>query len=216
VPFYDRYLVFLLVPLSLLAGLGAAQPLAWIARLLAPRTLSLDGDTATTRRVPPLPRFILTLAGALALLVYLAGLPALIATDVAIADAPWEPARILEFRAASDLAAITAPDAFVATDNQSIAFMAGRAVPPPLVDTSEARVTSESLDANDVTRALERFRVDALVWWSDDRFGKLTHLRQPLEQRFEVLRQYDDGRALYVRRGAPAAAGTPPTADAPE
>ena len=155
-------------------------------------------------------------AGGLAGLAYLASLPALLGTDLAIAEAPWTSTRVLEYQAAVDLAARTTPDEFVATDNQSIAVMAGRLVPPPLVDTSEARVTSGSLDPHAVLSALDDYQVNTLVWWSSDRFGKLRRFRQPLEARFEPLRQYDEDRTLYVRRGAPAAAaGTPPAADGP-
>ncbi len=192
VPFYDRYLAFLLPPLALLAGLAVAAPFQ-------------------PRHVPGPPRAL----AALAALLFLATLPGVVTRAVDVAEARWEPLRRLEYQAAVDLAAQSAPDAFVATDNQSVAYMAGRSVPPPLVDTSEARVTSGSLKTEQVLRALDEYRVDALVWWSSDRFGKLRGLQKQLDASFQRAIQYDDDRALWLRRGAAPVAGTPPAADEP-
>ena len=107
-----------------------------------------------------------------------------------------------EVRAAAELAAATAPGEFVATDNQRIAILAGRLVAPPLADTSAARVKTGSLGTTDASRAIEEYRVNAVVWWFDTRFGKLDGLKEELlGARFTLQGHHDPGdeEGFYLR-----------------
>ena len=214
VPFYDRFLIFLFPPLALLAATGCASlrlSNRW-ASLLGPTPAILPAEAPggfSWRRV--LMAFVLV-AG----LAYLVSLPRVVAQDLIVARSPWEPLRLAEYQAAVDLAAMTAPDEYVVTDNHSIAFMAGRIVPPSLVDLSEARVTIGSIEADEVLQALDEYQVNVVVWWSDDRFGKLGGFERPFRRVFDQAREYDGERSLFVRRGAALREGGLPASDTPE
>jgi hypothetical protein len=163
VPFYERYLTLAIPPLALLAGRAATD----------------------------LRRVVWGSAWAGAGLVYLVSLPGILAANLHDATADWLASQPRELRAARDLAARTDPNEFVATDYQLLAFIAGRPVAPPLVDTSTARVSSGWLTRNETLRALQDYQVSTLLWWWDDRFGKVEGLENAVEDRYDVAERYD-------------------------
>ncbi len=60
---------------------------------------------------------------------------------------------------------------WVITDAPQLAFLAGRRVPPPLVDTSEARIRAGALGAELAIDVLRDYDVDTVVLWTGQARG---------------------------------------------
>ncbi len=103
---------------------------------------------------------------------------------------------------AFELAALTSPQEYVVTDDQVIADLANRNIPPALVDTSDVRIASGSLTTADVIQQLQNPQVGAVLWFSG-RFNALPGLQSYVKAHFTAVIDYGAGRVLYVR--------TPPT-----
>ena len=145
----------LLIPLSLLAGVGLAA-----------------GWSAVSRRCW---RDLSALA-ALVALWYLASVPALLERDRRLVEGELSVDRGLgrsERAAVRTISRLTDPDDWVVTDAPYLAFLADRKVPPSLVDPSEARIRSGALTAEDAIGILQRYDPDTVVLWT----GKLADLR---------------------------------------
>ncbi len=74
-----------------------------------------------------------------------------------------EPERAEFTWAASALVRVTRPDAIVVSDQPIVPFLARRAQPGPLVDTSNTRVAGGGLTADEVLDELERAQPEAVV-----------------------------------------------------
>jgi hypothetical protein len=171
-PLFAHHVVLLVVPLILLAA-------------LVPETLALPllrGLGSTTQRV--------LVVGA----VVLVGL----VTDVAQQNAQLAQPPISLLVAAQDLDTVTQPGDLVITDDQIIAVLANRDVPPTLADTSLVRIAAGSLTAQDVEAAARDPHVTAILWYSG-RFDHLPGLREWLVARYVEVIDYGGGRGLYVR-----------------
>jgi hypothetical protein len=96
------------------------------------------------------------------------------------------------------LRAGTAPGSFVVTDDQFAAALAGRDVPPPLVDTSLVRVRSGDLTVDAVEAITDQPDVDGVLLASG-RLAALPGFRAWVGERFPDAVDLGDGRTLYLR-----------------
>ena len=97
---------------------------------------------------------------------------------------------------------VTDPTDVIVTDHPYLTFMAGRLVPPPLVESSVTRVLAASLTADDAIAASDRYGADAVLLWAD----KLTTMKEYktwVDRTYVPVRAWAaDGEAtptLYVR-----------------
>ncbi|HEY4028327.1 MAG TPA: glycosyltransferase family 39 protein [Candidatus Dormibacteraeota bacterium] len=99
------------------------------------------------------------------------------------------------------LRATTTRHDLVITDDQYSAALASRRTPPELVDTSQVRVLSGELTAEQVEAAAQRWRVRAVLL--DTRgmpsLSLLPGFREWLIERFPVVMDVGGGRVLYLR-----------------
>ncbi|HXM57679.1 MAG TPA: hypothetical protein VOB72_19935, partial [Candidatus Dormibacteraeota bacterium] len=137
----------------------------------------------------PRPRPAPLAAAAVAVLMVAAGVSAVLARGLQQPPPPGVAA----------LRAATAPGDLVLTDDQYAAALAGRSVPPQLVDTSFVRVASGDLTAAQVKAIAERAGVRAVLL-STGRLAKLPGLRDWAAARFPADEDLGGGRTLY-RRG---------------
>ncbi len=99
---------------------------------------------------------------------------------------------------AFELDALTSPQEYVVTDDQVIADLANRNIPPELVDTSSVRIASGSLTSADVIQQLQNPQVVAVLWYSG-RFNALPGLLAYVKAHFTAVIHYGGGRVLYIR-----------------
>src|SRR4051812_11068267 len=130
-PLHGKHVVVLIPPVAVLAGVG-----------LATGAMLLRG-----RR--PFPTRVALAAGLAGLLIwYGAGVPAVVAQSGQLlrvtADTDVDPAVEQYADAVAAIRSLTAPSDFVVTDHPYLTFLAGRLVPPLLVDTSKMRIRSRS------------------------------------------------------------------------
>jgi 4-amino-4-deoxy-L-arabinose transferase-like glycosyltransferase len=104
------------------------------------------------------------------------------------------------------LAAATLPDDLVVTDDQYVAGLADRDVPPDLVDTSFVRVQAGYLSAQQLEREADSSRVRAVLFYSG-RFDRVPGFRAWIANnpRFVLVRTFGPGKWLYIKlpKGAP-------------
>jgi hypothetical protein len=96
---------------------------------------------------------------------------------------------------------LSLPSEFVLTDNPSAAFRARRMVPPELVDTSGTRIDAGSLtDALAISSVLQ-YQPPVIVT-APNRMAKLSgFIRWMGEGNYDLVKTYDIGWKVYVRRG---------------
>jgi len=92
----------------------------------------------------------------------------------------------------------TAPGSLVVTDDQFEAALAGRDVPPPLVDTSLVRVRSGDLTVDAVEAIADQPDVDGVLLASG-RLAALPGFRAWVGERFPDVVELGGGRTLYLR-----------------
>jgi hypothetical protein len=103
--------------------------------------------------------------------------------------------------------AITAADDVVVSDQPIVPFLAGRAQPGPLVDTSNTRITGGGLTADEVITEIERARPQAVV------VGRMLATLPPVLARLDELypHRLECGEVtVYVRASSRSAASAPP------
>jgi hypothetical protein len=101
---------------------------------------------------------------------------------------------------ASDLQRLTTPRQLVITDDQYIAALANRSVPPELVDTSSVRIVSGYLTAQQMITLAEQPQVGAVLFYTG-RLDQLPEIRAWVAQHFHLARSYGPGQDLYLRTG---------------
>lgn len=94
------------------------------------------------------------------------------------------------------LRAIEPADGLVITDAQGLAWLAGRGVPGPLVDTSHERFHAGSLSGDDIVAAADDPEVCAVLIWTG-RLRRLGRLHLDLPEYRQVWA--DGGRSLLLR-----------------
>jgi hypothetical protein len=96
------------------------------------------------------------------------------------------------------LAAATTPDDLVITDEQYVAGLADRDVPPNLVDTSNVRVQAGYLSAAQLEAAASSSQVRAVLFYSG-RLDRVPGFRAWVAANFVLVRSFGTGQALYLK-----------------
>lgn len=177
-PLFDHHRVLLSAPLALLAAL--ALPLAARQSRVAFRRLA---------GVPIAP-VAATLLLAVTLLTLGLGI-----SSVRSAAAP--PAGD-QAQAAVALERLTVPGDVVASDDQYAAALAGRDVPPELVDTSQVRIASGYLTAAQLEAILTRDDVRAILF-SSGRFALIPGFSAWVQAHYTEVVDLGGGRGLYIK-----------------
>jgi len=172
-PLWDEHIVLLSPALALISGCGASA--AW----------QLFTAPGRQRAKLAITLILLVLAGG-------AGL-AINWTRNAMANAP--PARELEMAIA--LQGVSAPDEVVLSDDQYLAALAKRDLPPQLVDTSRVRITSGYLTAAQLEDFITRNRIRVILFASG-RFDLLPGFRAWVAQHYTQVATFDDDGALFL------------------
>lgn len=197
-------LLWFLVSLALLVQ---QQPLMDHHRaLLAPAlaltaavAVSIAARTATvvrsTEAVSAARRFNLARATSYLLVLVVV---ASIAIGVATTQSPMPPFAPNEPQMAAALRAATTSDDLVVTDDQYVAALADRDVPPPLVDTSLIRIESGYLTAPQLESIITSSHAGAILFASG-RFQTIPGFQAWVNANYTQVATFGDGRALYLR-----------------
>ena len=128
---------------------------------------------------------------------YLLYLPGLMKANAENLAAPQKP---IEIFIARFLRAITAPDAFIITDEPMIAFWANRNVPPPLTDTSRVRMRTGFLTTEQLVSLTGEYDPSAIVFWTSDRFVEnLPGYVDWVKARYPRVGRFGERRKVYLR-----------------
>ncbi|GER87403.1 hypothetical protein KDW_15650 [Dictyobacter vulcani] len=103
-------------------------------------------------------------------------------------------------RTAHDLEQAIPADAFVITDGQFVAGLAGRNTPPELVDTSSVRINTNYLTSQQLIQQASQPKVKAILFYT----GRLTNprlqeFRSWIPQHFHQIQKYGKDGSLWVR-----------------
>lgn len=115
-------------------------------------------------------------------------------TQNVMANAPM-PARTLSMALA--LQSVSAPNEVVLSDDQYVAALANRDVPPQLVDTSAVRITSGYLTASQLEDYITRNRIHVILFASG-RFDLLPGFRGWVASRYTQVTTFDHNGALFL------------------
>jgi hypothetical protein len=91
----------------------------------------------------------------------------------------------------------TGPDEMIATDAQSVAFLAERDVPPELADTSFLRIKAGYLSSQEFIAASEKYRVRMVLFWTG-RLNTMPGLVEWARANFSRHLEVAPGRVLYM------------------
>lgn len=173
--------VALLPAVTLLVGVavaGLGRPTTWTARLSPVGVLALGGT-----------------------LWLLATTPTLVGRDqeiVAGRGSTDETIGQIERTVVREIDRLSTQDEWVITDEPYLAFLAGRMVPPPLVDPSDARIDGGLLTSDQAIAAFRDYDVDVVVLWT----GKLSRLDkfvQTVSDEQALVAQVGTGNDDYPR-----------------
>jgi hypothetical protein len=190
-PLFPRHLVLLAPALALSAALGltpAAETLSAEARIISARLRRFDARwTTRTSKV------------------FFIGLPVFLLAAYLLFNVqdfalyPLGPVKTAAHlsQIANDLQHLTTPQQQVITDDQYIAALADRNVPPELVDTSEVRITTGYLTTEQIIGIAEQPQIGAILFYTG-RFDELPGWRDWVEQHFRLVRTYGNGQNLYL------------------
>ena len=185
-PLFDHHIVLISPALTLIAGYGVVT--AWrFFRTRRGVCLPLMAVLENWRRIG------LALTGALLLLACLSG-ALLNLRQNAKADEP-EATRTLSMAIA--LQSVSAPGEVVVVDDQTIAALANRDVPPQLVDTSAVRITSGYLTAPELEAFITRNRIHVILF-ANGHFDLLPGFRDWVAARYTQVQTFDHGGALFL------------------
>ena len=95
------------------------------------------------------------------------------------------------------LQGVSAPDEVVLSDDQYVAALANRDVPPQLVDTSAVRITSGYLTARELETDVTRSRIHVILF-ANGRFDLLPGFRDWVAARYTQVETFDHGGALFL------------------
>ena len=99
---------------------------------------------------------------------------------------------------ASALQAATLPSDLVATDDQYIAGLANRDVPPELVDTSMVRIVSGYLTAPEMEAVIAKYDIRVILFASG-RFYLVPGFASWVQANYTEIAQFGNGDALYMK-----------------
>jgi hypothetical protein len=95
------------------------------------------------------------------------------------------------------LQSVSAPGEVVLSDDQYVAALANRDVPPQLVDTSAVRITSGYLTTPELERYITRNRIHVILF-ANGRFDLLPGFRDWVAARYTQVETFDHGGALFL------------------
>lgn len=159
-------------------------------------TTTFGAATYATAGNPPKSRmspFLAYSVVALALIVVLVGAVSGVIANRAAGAPPAQETQ----RMASALQAFTQPGELVVSDDQAIAGLADRDVPPQLVDTSEVRISSGYLTASQLEGIILRDHVRAILFASG-RLDLIPGFRAWVEAHGQLAASFSHGHALYL------------------
>jgi len=169
-PLWPHHLVLLLSPLALLAGTGTDAAITAASR--------------STRTVP----------AAVALLCVAAYLAAGVPDGL-------QPDHSAALRRAADvLARRVSPRGDVLTDDPLVPFLAGRRVPPELIDTSAARIAARALEEERLDAALSDSDVQAVLLWRGTFARAFPGFVERATVAFPIAALADGDRRLLLKR----------------
>lgn len=189
-PLHPKHQVYLVPPLALAGSVG----LVALLRLRSGALVRLGG-----------------LVGALLMTVQIAALlslaPAALARGVALVDDEVDAdLHVYDREVAATLRAAVPEQGFALSDHPFLAYLAGRMVPPEMVDPSKGRFRAGVLTSELAIESAERRDVVAVLFWAD-RFRRLTAFAQWVQDRYlpvhilgpRILRTRDGkDRSVYV------------------
>jgi hypothetical protein len=100
---------------------------------------------------------------------------------------------------ASALKAATLPGELVASDDQYLAGLADRNVPPELVDTSQVRILSGYLTAPKLEKIIDRYDIRVILFASG-RFNMIPGFSSWVTANFTKIEDFGNGQALYMKQ----------------
>lgn len=195
--FLVTFVVLLIqVPLFPRHAIALLPPMIGMAVMALHNIPSLDELRSTI----PTAKLVAPLAGFLILLVVVTGLIPDYARYQQLSQQARSPSTQLEARIANDIQQATTPGQQVITDEQFIAALAHRSVPPFLVDTSMVRIVSGYLTLPQLIQAASAPNVHAVLFYSG-RFSikQVASFHAWVAQHFHLLRTYDAGVELWTR-----------------
>lgn len=94
------------------------------------------------------------------------------------------------------------PSDFVITDEQTLAFLAERNVPPPLGGISHKRIDVGWLTGEQLIEITQRYKVPVVVLWAQ-RLRRLQGYEEWLRDNYHLVKYYKPERQIYLRPGIP-------------
>ncbi len=182
-PLFIHHLVSLAPPLAL--SIAVVIVSMWNALTASAQAL---GRVATARSVGPVA--LVALSAGIVLLSLIINIP----NDLAAAQ-PLAPDRLTMVAA---LRAASLPQDTVVTDDQFLAALADRDVPPQLVDTSSVRITSGYLTASQIETIITSTDT-RYVLFASGRFDAIPGFRAWITGHFTRVADFGQGRALYIK-----------------
>jgi cellulose synthase/poly-beta-1,6-N-acetylglucosamine synthase-like glycosyltransferase/4-amino-4-deoxy-L-arabinose transferase-like glycosyltransferase len=182
--------------------------LALLAGAALPRSLERQEHAARAARAPARPAgrrvWRTALAGTLLGAVTLLALAAAVPDDTLNAPPP----TALQTAMARTVDQVTSPHDLLLTDDPYVAGLAGRDVPPELVDTSAARLRGSDLTAARLEAIVQADGVHAILF-ADGTLDAVPGFQAWVSRYFVDDATFGPGAALYVYLGPTATAPTP-------
>jgi hypothetical protein len=183
-PLFDHHLGLLLPAIAALGGIG-------LAAVAAPLPALLGARGQTLRR----PAMLLPPLGLAAALVLIPWAATTLQRETPDAAGSWEePAR-----GVAALRALPAEVDIILIDDQMMAFVATKATPPEMVDTSRVRISSGYLEPASLIGLVEATPPDAIMFWSG-RLQRVPGFRQWVREHYRLYLSLGGGHELYLRR----------------
>jgi len=182
---FRHHLAILLPPLAVLAGVA-------MGHLASPLPDRSRGGGAGERIVG---HVALALPFCL-LLFYAAGVPNIYQKDrevICYQDVAWYLSEVVP-----DIRGFSGTDGWIVTDQQGLAFISQRKVPPDMCDTSHMRISSGLLDSQAAIKSLRDYNVQVVLLWTG-RLARLEQFVHYVEEEFEFVKDYGGNRKLYAR-----------------
>ena len=98
--------------------------------------------------------------------------------------------------AAEILKNLTRPSEMIITDNQFLAFVAGRLVPPELCDTSWMRIKSGLLTEDKLISILKNCGASTVIFWTG-RLKSISGFYEYVLKHYRLLRFYDENKLIF-------------------
>jgi hypothetical protein len=193
----DHQLALLLFPMSALAGIAIGE----LVGLLIGAVLHFNPFSNRERvrwSSQQVPRIFMQIAwlivGCIAFVLFLNNVPSIVEADQKLVS-PKKSKQTLEF--IRQVKKLTQPDDFLLTDRPLIAFMAGRLVPPSMVDMSGKRARSGELSDADMVATAEKYQPQAIALLTFD-LTDYPNFRHWMDEYYEAKR-VGAGDRIYLR-----------------